>query len=292
VHRAFAWIVAAYVAALAVAVATAVSVPAQSPLWIALWADLAATVAVFAFSRAFRNSSFYDAYWSVAPIAIALYWIAAADADADAPAARQGLVALVVVAWGVRLTWNWARGWGGLDHEDWRYVDLQRTTGRLYWLVSFGGIHVAPTLWVFLGCLPLYPALVTGTAPPGVLDLLALLVAGGAVWIEFQADQELHRFRTDPARTPTDVLDTGLWSLSRHPNYFGEMGFWWGLWLFGLAADPAWWWSGVGALAITLMFRFVSLPMIETRMLERRGAAFRAYQARTPLVVPWPTQPV
>jgi len=279
--RAFAWIAVAYATALAVALAVGQRLETEHPLWIALWADVAATVVVFAFSFAFRNSSFYDAYWSVAPIAIAFYWLSGA-------ATRQGVVALLVVAWGVRLTANWARGWTGLDHEDWRYVDLQRSTGRFYWLVSFGGIHLLPTLWVFGGCLALYPALATGTRAFGVLDLVATVVTGTAIWLEFQADQELRRFRTAPGRRPEDVLDTGLWALSRHPNYLGEMGFWWGLWIFALAADPAWWWTGIGPLAITGLFRFASLPMIEARMLERRPERFAAYQRRTPLVLPWP----
>lgn len=285
----FAWIATAYAVAGVVAVAVGTAVPVESPLWVALWADLAAAVVVFAFSVAFRNSSFYDAYWSLAPIAIALYWIGAAAPDASG--VRQVVVLALVVAWGLRLTWNWARGWTGLDHEDWRYVDLQRKTGRLYWLVSFGGIHVAPTLWVFAGCLPLYPALARGTGGLGWLDALGLLVTGGAIALEARADQELRRFRTAPGRQPGDVLDTGVWSLSRHPNYLGEMGFWWGLWILGLAADASWWWTGIGALSITLMFRFVSLPMIETRMAERRGEAFRAYQARTPLVLPRRVRP-
>jgi steroid 5-alpha reductase family enzyme len=193
-----------------------------------------------------------------------------------------------VLLWGLRLTANWARGWSGLNHEDWRYVNLQKQTGRLYWIVSFTGIHMMPTFWVFAGCLALYPALATGAGGFGALDLLAAAVTGTAIWLEFQADQELRRFRRAPGRRTEDVLDTGLWARSRHPNYLGEMGFWWGLWLFGLAADPSWWWSIVGPLSITLMFRFASLPMIETRMLERRPEAFAAYRERTPMVLPWP----
>jgi steroid 5-alpha reductase family enzyme len=66
------------------------------------------------------------------------------------------------------------------------------------------------------------------------------------------------------------------------------MGFWWGLWLFGLSAEPsAWWWTLAGPVSITLMFRFVSLPMIETRMRERRPD-WPAYAQRTPLVIPRP----
>jgi steroid 5-alpha reductase family enzyme len=239
---------------------------------------------VFAFSYAFGNSSFYDPYWSVAPFPIALYW--AASAPAGVNRAREAIVILLITAWGVRLTRNWVRGWQGLHHEDWRYVDLKTRTGSAYWAVSFAGIHMFPTVVVFLGLLPLWPV-VTSSRPLGVFDVLALIVTAGAIWIEARADVELHRFRSTN-REAGAILDRGLWALSRHPNYFGVMSFWWGLWLFGVAASPSdAWWSVVGAAVITAMFRFVSLPMMEERMTARR-TGYAAHAARTSLVIPWP----
>jgi steroid 5-alpha reductase family enzyme len=195
-------------------------------------------------------------------------------------------VIALVAAWGARLTFNWARGWHGLDHEDWRYLDLQAKTGRLYWLVSFAGIHMMPTVWVFLGCLSAYAAVAAGDRPIGPLDAVAACVTAGAIWLEARADRELRAFRM-ARREAGELLSTGVWAWSRHPNYFGEMSFWWGIYLFGLSAAPTWWWTLVGPLSITLMFRFISLPMMETRMLERRPS-FARYRATTPLVVPRP----
>ena len=106
--RSFAICGGAYVVALGVAFATARLAPTQDPIWTALLADVAATVAIFAFSWAYDNSSFYDAYWSVAPIPIAIYW--ALLPDGGGPWLREALVLGLVSAWGVRLTWNWARG--------------------------------------------------------------------------------------------------------------------------------------------------------------------------------------
>lgn len=285
---AFAWILFAYVVAGLVAYLVGVicAVRGVPPLAVAFFADVAATVAIFAFSFAFGNSSFYDAYWSVAPIPIAIYWGVQPDAI-DGPFLRQLVVVTLVTVWGCRLTYNWARGWTGLDHEDWRYIDIKEKTGRLYWLVSFAGIHMMPTIWVFLGCLPLYPALAFGTAPLGLLDIAATIVTGGAIWLEATADRQLVEYRASNPR-PGGILDTGVWAWSRHPNYFGEMSFWWGLWMFGCAAyPPGWRWTIVGAASITLMFRFVSLPLMERRMAERRPE-FAEFQARTSLVVPWP----
>ena len=282
--KAFASCAAAYLVASAVALGFGFGVAWTDPIAIAGGADVAATVAIFLFSLAYGNSSFYDPYWSVAPIAIALYWALTPEALA-ADGARQLAVVALVGLWGARLTYNWARGWRGLDHEDWRYVDMRRSSGRAFWPVSFLGIHLLPTILVFLGCLSLYPALTSGGAPFGALDLLAVLVTGGAIWIEARADAQLLRFRASRPE-PGAILYEGLWALSRHPNYFGEMGFWWGLYLFALAADPSYWWTIAGPLAITLLFRFISLPMIEKRMCERRPE-FAAHAERSSLVIPW-----
>ena len=281
-------VVLAYAFALAVAVATVLAWLGDSPITTALAADVAATLAIFACSVLYANSSFYDAYWSVAPPWIALYWWAAGGAD-DGSDLRRGLVLALVLAWAARLTWNWVRGWQGLGHEDWRYVDLRQKSGRLWWGVSFVGIHLMPTLVVFLGCLPLFAVFASPSRALGVLDALALAVTGGAIWLEARADRELLEFRRAP-REPGAILASGLWARSRHPNYLGEIGFWWGLYLFGLAADPRAWWSGVGALVITVMFHFVSLPMIETRMRARPG--YDDWAARTPRLLPRPGRPV
>jgi steroid 5-alpha reductase family enzyme len=273
----------AYVVAGLVAGWTARAVGTSHPLMVAAAADLAATAAVFAFSLAFDNSSFYDPYWSVAPVALALYWIGTAGAGVRGP--RQGMVLALVVCWAIRLTWNWLRGWTGLEHEDWRYRDLRAQSGRAYWLVSFVGIHLLPTVVVFLGCLGVYVAVGAGTRPLGLLDAVAAVVTAGAIGLEATADQQLRRFRA--TATSGQTLATGLWAWSRHPNYLGETSFWWGLFLFGLAADPGRWWTIAGPLTITLMFLFVSIPMIDRRMLARRPD-YADLVRRIPALMPWP----
>jgi steroid 5-alpha reductase family enzyme len=278
-------ILVAYAVTLAVALAVVHTLSGEHPIQVVFIADVAATCVIFGFSLAWRNSSFYDAYWSVAPPFIALYWLATSDVS-DVDRLRRALVLTLVAAWAIRLTYNWYRGWTGLDHEDWRYRDMREKSGRAYWLVSFGGIHMAPTLFVFLGCLPLYPALAVGTRPFGVIDVLAAGLTAGAIWIEARADRELMDYRRS-GPPPGQTLATGVWRYSRHPNYFGEIAFWWGLALFGVAAAPEWWWSAVGALTITLMFRFISLKLIEDRMSASRDD-YAAYVATTSRIIPWP----
>lgn len=255
---------AAYLVAGVTAVGVCRLAGGSSPVIAAALADLAATVVVFAFSLGLNNSSVYDPYWSVAPFPIALYWLVRYSTGMTL---RQAVLIALVLFWAVRLTVNWLRRWRGLADEDWRYADYRRL-GPAYWPVSFLGFHMFPTILVFLGCLSLVPALSEGSRPVGVLDLLALAVTAAAIGIESTADKQLRRFLASP-RTPGQILDTGLWAFSRHPNYFGEVLFWWGLFVFGLAANPAWWWTVIGPIAITGLFLGVSVPMMDKRMLAR-----------------------
>lgn len=200
------------------------------------------------------------------------------------------LVAAVVVLWAVRLTANWAYAFPGLHHEDWRYAMLRGRAGRWEFVTDLGAIHLIPTLQVFLGMLPVYVA-VTSTGDQVVwLTGIAFVVGIGAVVLEFIADAQMHRFVRD--RSPGQVMDRGLWSWSRHPNYFGEFSFWFSLALFGVAAAPAdAWWLFVGALAMLGMFLGASIPMMEERSLERRPD-YQDVVDRVPRFIPRPPQKV
>jgi steroid 5-alpha reductase family enzyme len=277
-----------YLVALLAAVATVVltkNAGWDSPYTQLAVADLVATVVVFAFSVRHNNSSAYDAYWSVAPIPIAGYLAAIGWSQSAAPI-RVVLVVVLVTYWGVRLTHNWARGWPGFEHEDWRYRDMRAQSGRLYWLVSFLGLHLFPTVVVFLGCLPIFVVTLEPGRPLGWLDAVAALVTFGAVTIELVADNQMRDYALHRKR-PGETMTEGLWAWSRHPNYFGELGFWWGLWLFGVAAvGIERWWMASGVVAVTLLFNFASIPLMERRMAARRSD-YADVQARISRLVPW-----
>jgi steroid 5-alpha reductase family enzyme len=277
-------VIVAYVVAGAVAVLLGYGLRGQHPLLLLALADAAATALIFLFSLAVNNSSMYDPYWSVAPVPIALFWLLQ-PGGAGFAALRHVLVCALLCLWAIRLTYNWASQWRGLGHEDWRYRDLRAQTGRLYWPVSFLGLHLMPTVLVFLGCLALWPALFSGAQPFNWLDVLACVVTGGAITIEATADVQMRRFRR-AARTSGEAEPPGLWRSSRHPNYFGEVSFWWGLFLFALAADPASWWVVVGPVSITALFLFASIPLMERHILARRPD-YAKYQQRVSAFVPW-----
>ncbi len=252
----------------------------ESGPWMAIaMADLVATGVIFAFSVGTNNSSLYDAYWSVAPVAIVLHVVGLTDG----PWLRDAVWVLLIGAYGARLTWNWARGWPGLHHEDWRYVDLRRQTGRLYWIVSGLGLHLFPTVMVFFACVPLFPVPDPG-AGSVLLEVLGALVLAAAIAIEALADEQLRAFRR--MAQPGEICDVGLWAWSRHPNYFGEIAVWVGVLLLGVGAGAPWS-SGLGALLMILMFVFVSLPLAERR--AEKKPAWAGYRAAVPsILVPMP----
>ncbi len=274
-RRGLAVLAVAYAAAIAAAAAVAWALRGGSPVLAAALADAAATAVVFAFSVACDNSSVYDPYWSVAPVPIALYW--ASRREGGGLGAREVAVLVLLLAWATRLTANQLSRWRGLADEDFRYREIRGRAGRAYWPASLVSIHLLPTTWVFLGLLPVAAVLGAPGRPLGPLD---------AVAVEAAADRQLRAFLRS-RRDPGAVLETGLWALSRHPNYFGEVLFWWGLWLFGVAAAPARAWTVVGAVSITLLFLLVSVPWMDRRM--RSGhPAYAARLRTTSALVPWP----
>ena len=280
--RGLAALAVAYGAALAAALAVGWALRGRHPLLVAAAADGAATLVVFGFSVRHHNSSLYDPYWSVAPVPIVVYWAAVGNGGV-----RAAWIVALVCLWGARLTANQLGRWGGLGDEDFRYAELRARTGRWYWPASLAGVHLMPTIWVFLGLVSAFPALVAPGRPPGELDAAAVAVAGGGVALEALADLQLRRFLR-ARRDPAAVLDRGLWALCRHPNYLGELLFWWGLWLSGAAAAPRWApWALVGPVAITLLFVLVSVPWMDRRMASRHPAWAERFRG-APALLPFP----
>ncbi|MGB0098898.1 MAG: DUF1295 domain-containing protein [Nocardioides sp.] len=276
----------AYAVAIAVGAAWLYAGPDTGRLWLdALVADVLATLVIFGFSRLHHNSSFYDAYWSVVPPLLAIYWWS--ESIPDTNDLRSWLVVGVILVWAVRLTGNWIHTFPGLHHEDWRYELLREgRSPAMALVVDLFAIHLIPTLQVFLAMVPAYVAVTIVGRDVGWLDALAVAIGLGAVLLELVADTQMHRFvRT---REPGQVMDRGLWGWSRHPNYLGELGFWFALAVFGLAASPSdWWWVFVGFLAMLALFVFASIPMMERRSLERRPT-YQGVIDRVPMLVPRP----
>ncbi|MFT6210285.1 MAG: steroid 5-alpha reductase family enzyme [Bacteroidia bacterium] len=273
--------VIAYSLATLIALLTWNFLPEMEDLWRLAAADVAATVFIFLCSMIFNNSSMYDPYWSIKPAVIAAGYAFIFGLSSIASIA---LFALMIL-YNLRLTTNFFRDWGGLKHEDWRYRNFRDQFPKAYWAVSFSGIHLFPTIMVYLACIPLYFGM-KQSFEMSWLGWLGILITIAAVLIAYTADEQMRSFRSHPDNKGKN-MNVGLWKHSRHPNYLGELLTWWGIYLVALDASSDYWWTGVGALAITVMFVFISIPLMDNRSLKRRPN-FEEHMKRTRAILPIP----
>ncbi len=240
-----------------------------------LIADIVATAIVYLYSVIFDNASVYDPYWSVAPIVIVLYL-----ASSYGLSAFTTLMLVAILLWGIRLTVNWAYTFGGLTHQDWRYTMLKSKTGRAYQLVNFIGIHLVPTLVVYSCMVPVLYGF-DNSLSINFGSVYFFIMAIVAVIIQGTADIQMHKYRKNK-KTP--FIRTGLWKHARHPNYLGEITMWWSIALMVVCADPSAWYLILGAVANTLLFVFVSIPMAEGKQAKKEG--YEEYKRETRALLP------
>ena len=226
-------------------------------------------VALWLASLALGKAWPVDFIWSGYPpcLALALALQRCAGSLLQELPARQWLVLALVWGWGARLTYNFVAR-GGVGHEDWRYTAQREQFGRHFWLASLVTVFLAQSTFMFAGCLSLFPAMRHGRedgtsdgdgGEEGVTLAVGVAVTLAAVGLEAAADRQLDRFVA--ARKSGGgggaVCDAGLWSWSRHPNYFGEWLFWLGLWLLG--GGRVWSWASLGPFTMSMVRAFTTV---------------------------------
>ena len=251
-----------------------------------LAADFAATVFVWLWGVIFSNSSVYDPYWSVAP-PLMLSGYAIYCGASSWPVV---LMLIAVWYWAIRLTGNWAYTFPDLNKQDWRYDMYKEKFPRLWHVVNFTGINLMPTIVVFLAMVPGF-LLIEQTASSSVLSnswtWLGFILCIGAATLQLVSDTQAHRFRKAHRG---EVCTVGLWSLSRHPNYLGEILMWWGVYMMYLTVGVRCQsWSeilipAIGALANTCLFVFISIPMMEKRQIANKPG-YAAYRKNVRMLI-------
>jgi steroid 5-alpha reductase family enzyme len=282
--KAYIFIIVSYVFAFFISIVIGVVFRFLHPLLMIFFADIAATIVIFMISTIIKNTSLYDLYWSVTPLFIALFYFIFPQTS-NINSFRFLIVFILVFIWSLRLTFNWLRQWRGLKHEDWRYTMYRVKMGKKFWLINLIGLQLMPTIQVYLGSISLYPALSLRTKPFWIIDIIAILITVSAILIETISDQQLYHF-TRTRQSHEEIIATGIWKYSRHPNYFGEILFWWGLYLFALAADLTYFWAIIGPISITILFNILSIPMMEKRNLERKPDYIN-YKKQVSRLIPW-----
>jgi len=245
-----------------------------------LAASSALALLAWLWSLRLRDASVIDPFW---PFLIAGAGLAYALC-VPTPGTRGALVLALAWAWalrlGIHLAWR-RRGHG----EDRRYQAIRARNQPGFAFKSLYlvfGLQAVLAWWVSA---PLGVALAS-TSALNLLDVLGVALALSGLVFEAVADAQLARFRAAPG-SHGQVMDRGLWHYSRHPNYFGEACFWWGVGLVAVAgAGFAGAWSLLSPVLMTVLLLKVSgVVLLEADLAERR-AAYRDYIARTPAFVP------
>jgi steroid 5-alpha reductase family enzyme len=238
--------------------------------------------AVFVVAQRIHNAGLVDVAWSFGfTILAAVYaWLA------DGAPARRGLIAGMFALWSLRLALHLHRRVMG-DHprEDGRYLELRRRWGAGAALRFFVFFQAQGLLVVLLST-PMLVAALDARHDLGALELTALAVWLVALGGEALADDQLRRFKADPAHRGR-TCRSGLWRYSRHPNYFFEWLVWVAFWLFALASPWGWLTAYCPLLMLFFLFRVTGIPATEVQALRSRGAEYREYQRTTSVFVPW-----
>lgn len=190
------------------------------------------------------------------------------------------VVLLMVVTWGLRLTYHIVkRNWG--RPEDYRYQKWRKDWGKHVVPIAFVRVYLVQALFMWIVGLPLWILFTT----PNTIDwtvIFACIVYGIGMFFEVVGDQQL---RVHIRSNRGTLMQNGLWSITRHPNYFGEACIWWGIGLYSfLLGGPLY--VLVGPLVISLLLRFVSgVPLTEKHMMKKPG--WENYANNTSVFTPW-----
>ena len=195
-----------------------------------------------------------------------------------------------VLAWSIRLAAHLIRRHHGSAREDGRYRAMRDAGGPSWWWASLFKVFLLQASLLWLIAAPLHVAFIAGAGAPVSAALfwagMALFAAGLAV--EWIADIQLLRGRraADTQAPETAMVTDGLWAISRHPNYLGEIVLWWGLGIgaYALSGSPV---ALAGPALLTLAIRGVSLPLTEQHMLRTRPS-YAAYVRSVPALIGMP----
>lgn len=234
----------------------------------------------YAFARYVKRVDVVDSAWG-----LGFVYIAAIAYYLQPDTSWVKLLSLVLVAiWGFRLFGHLSLR-NSKRAEDPRYEVFKEKWGSSFWLKTYFNIYLLQGVLIALISIPIFAIMRTVEPQANPITIL-----GFGLWIfgiifESIADYQLQQFvRT---KKKGQIMQSGLWKYSRHPNYFGEVCVWWGAALVALSLDK---WVGlVGAILITVLITKVSgLPPLEKRYSTNK--AYQAYKKRTSALVPLPAK--
>ncbi len=180
---------------------------------------------------------------------------------------------LLVTLWGLRLFYYILQR-NIFKKEDFRYANWRRAWGKIVVIRAFFQVYLLQAIVMFIVGLPIYYANINSTTikPWYFLGVVVFVIGFG---LEALSDKQL---RSHVKNHPGQLIQTGLWRYTRHPNYFGESVLWFGIYLTALAYSVPWY-LVISPLTITLILYYISTPLMEERLRQKDG--WNDYQAKT-----------
>jgi len=263
-----------------------------APLKIVALCSLIFSLIAFIFGIFSGDYSWVDRLWSTLPVGLAWVYVFRSEW-----ALNLLIPAILISLWGIRLTFNFARRGGYFGMEDYRWAVLREKLSHpaawqlfhfffiCLYQVGLFVLFTAPLQWIF------------DSGQFGVFPSWALLPFFFFLLFETAADQQQWNYQ----RQKRGIIDTGRYSqkeleqgfcssglfrLSRHPNYFGELGIWWSLYFIAAVINRHWWhWSIIGAGLLTLLF--IGSTGFTESITVKKYSHYSNYQKKTSPVIPW-----
>ncbi len=199
---------------------------------------------------------------------------------------RTIIVTFLVTVWGLRLAYHIHSRHRKTD-EDYRYLKFRQSWGKWFYLRSYLQVYLLQGFLLLLVVTPVM--IINNFSGDGFLiwDVVGVLLWATGFFFETVGDAQLANFIKNPANKGKLIM-TGLWKYSRHPNYFGEVLLWWGVWLLAISV-PYGLWGVIGPLTITFLILKVSgIPMLEEKM--EKHPDFAEYKRKVNVFFPGPTK--
>ena len=227
-----------------------------------------------------KNVSIVDSIWGLGFVILAWFYFFQTDGFMT----RKIILLALVTTWGLRLsiyiTW---RNWG--EGEDYRYQNFREKYGENYWWISFFQTFLLQGVLMILISAPLLAAqMFVRNHSLNTFDFLAI-----GIWIigftfEAGGDWQMAKFKKE-RKDKSEVLDTGFWKYTRHPNYFGDAAQWWGYGLFSIAACS--YWPIIGSILMTILLIKVSGVALLEKDLKDTKPKYKDYIEKTSAFLPW-----
>lgn len=243
-------------------------------------------IAFFIIAQVKKNNGLADMAWGLGFVLVAIVSLITHKNYTFIPITITILVAL----WGFRLFYHITkRNWN--SQEDYRYVEMRERWGKNFKRNAFLRVFMSQMLLLFIISAPIQLASMFATSKNSTLSY-SLFGIGVILWLtgyafEVIGDAQLAQFKKDP-NNKGKILSSGLWTYTRHPNYFGEATMWWAIWIISMASfAPINLLGFVGPLLITYLLLFVSgVPLLEKKYKDNE--AFQAYAKKTSIFFPMP----